>query len=156
MAEMMNETWNQTKQIVCFHSGTFRSSAAEDRAVSIEMGHFYRVCVKRLETQRGELEPSPQRRTLLVICFWGNDAEQQDTWRVWPHIAVLLCPNNGPWWVNLNGQGWVTACSRRLLLTAWFTPGTRGILRAKLQCVIYVPFEGRVKGYNLKIEVSFL
>lgn len=26
----------------------------------------------------------------------------------------------------------------------------------QLQCVIYVPFEGRVKGYNLKIEASFL
>lgn len=26
----------------------------------------------------------------------------------------------------------------------------------QLQRVIYVPFEGRVKGYNLKIEVSFL
>lgn len=31
-----------------------------------------------------------------------------------------------------------------------------GVFYEQLQCVIYVPFEGRVKGYNLKIEASFL
>lgn len=32
----------------------------------------------------------------------------------------------------------------------------REVFYEQLQCVIYVPFEGRVKGCNLKIEVSFL
>lgn len=32
----------------------------------------------------------------------------------------------------------------------------REVFYEQLPRVIYVPFEGRVKGYNLKIEVSFL
>ena len=34
--------------------------------------------------------------------------------------------------------------------------GGHKVFYEQLQRVIYVPFEGRVKGYNLKIEVSFL
>lgn len=64
--------------------------------------------------------------------------------------------------MHLNGQGWAAVAIGNAPDSVMHPRremdgrGGHKVFYEQLQRVIYVPFEGRVKGYNLKIEVSFL
>lgn len=157
MPEMMNEKLEvkQSNLFSFWHPLKHRGLTTELSTSTLRA--FIKCLCQGVEIQRGgKAWVQPSRRTLPGICSlsiwpWGT--------RYLESVAAHSCSQdqirNRKRWMNLKGQGWAV-CSRKFLLTVWFTPRPRGILWAKLQHVIYVPFEGRVKGYDLKIEVSFL
>lgn len=65
--------------------------------------------------------------------------------------------------MNLNAQSWMAMSSWKPPPDSVIHPRREmdgrlhhEVFYEQLQHEIYVPFEGRVKGYDLKIEVSFL